>query len=1660
MENKKKQKKKFKILWVLGKILLGIFLFLLLLILFIRSPWGQDIVVNQITSYVSGKTNTTVGIESLFITISGNVELQGLFLEDEKGDTLIYSENLEADIPLWPIIRGKGVSLDFLEWRGVRANIVREDSIKGYNYEFLLEALAPTDSTAAQDTTATNQNISLGELGFRDFHLTYMDQVAGIDSKIKLGLFKTEMEEMDLENMVFKMEMASLSNSEINYLQTKPFPEPEEEQENPLPFLSFANLELENVIVNYHSEPDGLLANLEVGLFSAGVPKIDLPNNFIELDKLRFNNSNVLVENNQEEQETGMGTSGNASQSFEWPEYTFSAQKMSLENNNISYFLNGALPQEGTFNPDAIDLKNINFIASDLFLKDKTAGVLLDRLDFKEGSGLEMKELAGNLHITDHKLKIAALVFKFNENELKGNLALQYESMETLINSPENSQIDADISTFGLWIRDIFPFQPELRNNEALLALSRKKFTGNIRANGNLATLQIPAANFYWGQNTALSANGIVRSPMQPEEITFDFPDFRLDSQRADAVEFVKEEELGIRIPARLRLEGDIKGSMTDLNTMALLTTSEGDLELKGSFLNNEKINFDAYLEVKQLQLGNILMNEQLGALNLSLTTSGSGTELNTLDAVLESTISSFQFNNYQFLNIPVSGEIKNGKGAITTGYTDENLDMGLVTSVELDSVSPRFVADLDLRGADFEALGITKRNIKGALNLIATFEGNTDSYEVNSTVTDGLAVYDARTYLMGDLEMYAYVRPDSTSMTIDNNILQLQLRSNSNPPGIVKALQRHFESYLEESGNESFLNDVQLDLRGSVSQAPILNEVFLSDLQELDSIDIAVDFKEKDRMMTAHIILPYINYGGNEIDSLAFHLNSDKEDLNFDLGFNALTAGPLAIKKTLLEGSVAGQMLFMDFNSYYEEEHLVHVKSETSKNNDSIRIHINPSEVILNSNEWSIPETNEILISEKLMQFRDFRLSRNTQQMEISHEMPGEEKEHIGISFENFRLAGLLSYLNPEKALASGRLNGNFIVEEPFGSTGLVAGLQVDELEVLEVPLGRLSLEAKALSDEKYDFSLALKEGNVDLDLAGDYLARETGAELNLDLLLHDLQMKTVEGLSQGELQNSGGSISGQMKVGGTINELEYKGNINFDNANFIISKLNTAFTFPNENMALDNQGVYFENFNIEDEKGNLLVMKGEILTESLFNPDFDLQLTANDFQLLNSTREDFDLFYGTAIFDVDAKLTGNLNLPKLDMELKVGPDTDVTYTIPEASLEIEEREGVVMFVNREDPDDILTRSREQEKSVTISGFEIDALFSIGKNAILNVVINEQTDDNFRVFGEGDLNFNMYPNGRTTLTGRYEISGGHYEMSLYGLVNRRFELASGGSITWAGDPFDANLDVSAIYEVETSASSLMAPQVSGLNTGVNGRFRQELPFLVYLNVDGELMKPVISFNLEMPESEQGAIGGQVYGRIQQLNQQENELNKQVFSLLVLNRFFPDSGSDGSAGGTVAIARDNLNQALSDQLNMFSNQFFGGSGIELQFGLDSYTDYQGESPQDRTQLDISAQKRLLDERLMVQVGSEVDIQGSNQGTAESNPIIGNVSLEYMLTEDGRFRLKGFRRNQFENVIDGQLIVSGIALIFTQEFNKFIELWQAIFKGGLGGSNEE
>ena len=1652
-----KKKKKYRTLRRLGRFFLLLLLLFVVVILFVRSPWGQDIIVGKAVSYISEKTGTKVEIKKLFVTFAGGIQLEGLFLEDTKGDTLIYSKSLEADVALYPLVFGNQFNLKELNWNGLTGNIERTENSEKFNFDFLMEALVATDTVATIEETPPMQ-INIGEMSLSDFKISYTDDYLGIDTKLQLGKLHLDADAIDLESMRFGLDDLQLSDSEITYQQTKPFA-PDDTTAIQLPYLWIDDMDITNVNVKYNSFPDGLNATFSIGNFQLNLPKADLAKNEFEVENLVLKSSRFSIAlddiNSPNTEEVTESTN------FEWPEYKIEVAKIDLDDNILDYRLNQQISEQGIFNPEAISISNFELKANDINYRPKEIGLQLQQLAFAEKSGFRLRQLVFDAKANNTSTSISKLKFQTDNSTAKGKLNLSYASFEKLISTPELTNVDLDIFNIEIGLRDAYPFQPELAANPYLEKAAQKPITGSIKAEGTLSEIQLPLFDINWGSQTSLRATGQLKNVLATDSLAFNFKNIKALSTRKDILQFISEADLGISIPKNISLEASLNGTVSAIDIDAALAIPEGTAKLSGKYYNAAELGFNGNLKIDSLQLDRLLKNEQLGLVSFIMDASVSGTDLNSLNASLTSEFSQLELKDYDFSNLLLDGDIVNGIGAINLNFKDKNLNLKARTKVDLDSIESKINLNLNLIGADLYALGITQEQIKTAVNLDADFSGNADDFTIDAILTEGIAVYDNEQYRLGNIDLSAHLDETTTNLSISSDFLNGILQSNTSPDKLNIALEQQFRGYFPNAKNEEVAQDsIKLKLDMALTPIPILTEVFFRGVQRLDSINLQADFDAASKNLNAKLYMPSATYNGIAIDSLNVSVQGNATDLDFSAGLASVNADPIQVKRTSFNGNMQNGELLLDFSAYDDQDELVHVASELELAKDTVLLHINPSKLLFNKKEWVIPQDNRITFSTGYMGLRNVNLSRNEQSLSFSNKIIGITREHFGVEFNNFKLQTFISLLNPDEALAKGLVKGKFVIENPFDSPGIVADFKINSLEVMQNPLGNLSLDAASKGSNKYDFNLALKDGGADLDLTGDYNAADTGALLNLDLDLNRVELGLIESLSEGSLKNSKGHISGGVTIQGTTVAPLYKGQLDFNQVEFNVASLNSIFKIADESLRIDNSGLYLETFRIGDANDNTFTLNGTITTSEITNPSFEFSMSAEQFQLLNSTVEDNELFYGKASIDADVTVKGNLELPKVAGKIRVRKITDLTYVVPESQLDVEEQDGVVIFVNRENPDAILTRNDREETPSFFKGMDVKAILEVADDAVFRAIIDKKAGDNLQVSGDAALNLNIEPNGRINLSGRYVLNSGHYETSLYNLVKRRFDIEPGGSITWLGDPTDAKLDVTAIYKVETSASPLLAAVTSGEDASLSEKYRQVLPFLVYLNVDGELLTPTLSFALDMPVNQQGYLGGAVYSSVQQLNEQESELNKQVFSLLALNRFFPTTGSDGSSGGTAAIARDNVNKVLSGQLNAFSDKIFGKTGFELDFNLDSFTDYQGDTPQDRTQLNINANKKLFNDRLIVTAGSALDVEGSAQTNQEEVPIIGNVSLEYLVTENGRYRLKGFRKNEFTNVIDGQLIITGVALIFQREFNKFSELFSPIKKKEVKNKEEE
>ena len=270
-------------------------------------------------------------------------------------------------------------------------------------------------------------------------------------------------------------------------------------------------------------------------------------------------------------------------------------------------------------------------------------------------------------------------------------------------------------------------------------------------------------------------------------------------------------------------------------------------------------------------------------------------------------------------------------------------------------------------------------------------------------------------------------------------------------------------------------------------------------------------------------------------------------------------------------------------------------------------------------------------------------------------------------------------------------------------------------------------------------------------------------------------------------------------------------------------------------------------------------------------------------------------------------------------------------------------------------------------------------------------------------------------------MVGNYTLENGAYQIS-FNFLKRRFDIEKGSTITWTGEPTTAQLNVKAIYIANTSPIDLVQNQIASANTAIKNTYLQKLPFEVHLNLTGELLKPVVDFDIVLPENKNYGVSNDivtlVQGRLSQLRQDQGDVNKQVFSLLLLGRFvgenpFQSAGGGGFSAGT--YARQSVSRLMTEQLNELGANLI--QGVDINFDLQSSEDYTTGERRNRTDLNVGLSKRLLNDRLKITVGSNFELEGPQNSNQQSNNIAGNIAADYQLTKDGRYMVRFFRKKR-------------------------------------------
>jgi hypothetical protein len=497
-------------------------------------------------------------------------------------------------------------------------------------------------------------------------------------------------------------------------------------------------------------------------------------------------------------------------------------------------------------------------------------------------------------------------------------------------------------------------------------------------------------------------------------------------------------------------------------------------------------------------------------------------------------------------------------------------------------------------------------------------------------------------------------------------------------------------------------------------------------------------------------------------------------------------------------------------------------------------------------------------------------------------------------------------------------------------------------------------------------------------------------------------------------------------------------------------VTQLNSKFKLNDDNITFNTDKIIFQNFKFHDENENPLTINGVINSQDYTNVGFDLDVVAKNFRAVNSKAKDNRLFYGELYLDNNLEIKGTLNNPVIDGNVKINEDTKFTIVLPQDDPSIADREGIVEFIDQDQP--ILISNIDPTKELTqtaIRGIDASVNIVVDKKAEISIVIDEANGDYLKLQGEAELTGGIDPSGKTTLTGKYEFTGGTYEMN-FNLIKRKFEIQPESYILWTGEPTTASINITAVYKVDASPLDLVDDQLTGITAEARNTYKQRIPFETNLKMKGELLQPEISFDIILPEGNNNVstdIINTTQAKLVQIRRDDDALNKQVFALLLLNRFIGDNPFESEAGGTSGsyLAKQSVSKILSQQLNNLAGDLI--KGFELDFDLQATEDFTSGERKERTDLNVGLSKQLFNDRLKVTVGSSFGVEGAQQQNEQATNIAGDVTADYLITKDGRYKFRAYRKNNYQVALQGQVIETGVAFIITMNYNKFKELFQ-------------
>ncbi|RKR09187.1 uncharacterized protein DUF490 [Flavobacterium sp. 90] len=1639
------------LLWCVASIIV----LLLLLIVLIQVPSVQNYVKDKAITYLQGKIKTKVSLDHISIEFPKDVVLEGFYFEDQKKDTLLAGKRLQLDVDLFKLVSSE-LEINSVALENVKANISRnKDGV--FNFDYIIKAFESKEPKV-DDPNSKPFKISVVKVDLDNVNFNFKDDFSKNDVRVNLTHFDTKFKEFDLDKMDFDIPNIDLKGLKVvlNQDVVEKIAEVSVKTVDTISKrtdfnLKLGKISLSKIDIAYDNKDSKLDSGIKLGNLDLSVNKIDLNNQLLDFDSFELKNlkGNLrLGAKDKQIQAPNLDTTA-----IKQAGWKVKLADVNLENIAFKFDDMQSKPVSKGIDYSHMDLDKFNFKAEKLYYGNDTISGNIKALTVNDKSGLQIQSLKTDFFYGPKNAYLNDLYLKTPQTLLQDKAKVSYSSIASISKDLGNLTLDANLKQSKIGFRDILLFVPDLQKTNPFKSNPNAILYLNTRLSGKIKDLNIPQFEMSGIGTTKVALSGKIKGLPDAQKAYYDLDIKKLSSTSKDIYSFVPAGTIpkNIQLPSQLNLSGKFKGSVQNFKTNLALNSSFGNAKIDALFDQRikKKEKYDATVYLLDFDLGRLIKNDSIGKITLKAKVKGKGLDPKTAQAQFDGLVQKAVFNKYTYKDLALKGNIANGSFDVKSGMQDPNLNFDLVASGNTQEKYPSIKLKLNLDIADLEKLNLHAGPMKLRGNIDADIANSNPDFLNGKVFLSNIQILqDAEPIVLDSMRIIAFADNNRNNIKISSQFLKAEVDGKYKLTTLTAAIKKSLSKYIDlknpKANGES--DEQRLAFTLKIDNDPILFKL-VPKLTGLEPINITGKYNNVADSLEIKGTIPRIVYADNTISDGKINIEAKENALEYAISVATIESGSLKIPFTSLSGKVENNLLTYALevkDAKDKQQYFIagNFKAEDSKN----IFKIDAENFVLNYDKWNVDPENAIEFGGKRLYINKFFLENSGNELRIQSQ-GNQDNAPLKVDFVNFKIETIMNIVKKDQLLMQGLINGNALVENVMTKPTFTSDIKVDQFAFKGEPVGDIAIKVDNKTNNLLAANVTLSGEGNDVNLTGNYKIDDGNLDFNLDF--NKLKIKSIQGFSMGNLTEGTGFLTGNFKISGNASAPKVNGELDFKNTGFRVTKFNSYFKTEEEKITLQNDVITFDSFTFKDENDNELTINGTIKSADYTNFDFGLTVVAEDFRAIHSKEKDNDLFYGDLILDSKLNIKGTLANPIVGGNIKINKDTKFTVVLPQSDPSIADREGIVEFVDEDNQYLKQTAAMQQKLNQSqLIGMDVSVAISIDKEAELTLVIDKGNGDYLNLKGEAELIGGIDPSGKTTLTGKYEFSDGAYEMN-FNMIRRKFNIQKGSSITWNGEPTMATLNITAIYKVDAAPIDLLGNQLPTDNPTVRNTYKQKIPFQTLLKMNGELLKPEITFDIVLPDGNYDVstdVVSLTQTKLQQLRQEPAELNKQVFALLLLNRFIGENPFASESGGTSAesLARQSVSKILSQQLNDLAGELI--TGVQLEFDLESTDDYTSGSRENRTDLNVGVSKKLLDDRLKVTVGSSFAVEGQERANEQSTNIAGDVALDYQLTKDGRYMVRAYRKNEYQVAVEGQVIETGVAFIITMSYNKFRELF--------------